>query len=71
MRFLVGLVAVVALVIGYVALYAEDEPVKRCPHCGFKAVSAYQESVGGPTLLSCGNCGAHFRQSVDGPLVPG
>lgn len=72
MRFLVGLVAVVAIAIGYVALgYAEEHAKKRCTRCGLDTVTVYKTSIGGPTLLSCTQCGAHYRETADGSgLIP-
>ena len=70
MRFLVGLLAVAAIAIGYVALgYAEEAAKRRCTRCGLDAVAVYSESVGGSTLLACTQCGARYRESSDGSSI--
>ena len=67
MRFLVGLLAVVAIAIGYVALgYAEEDAKKKCQVCGLDTVVVYSTSIGGPTLSHCYECGARYRESRDG-----
>jgi hypothetical protein len=71
MRLLVGLAAVVAIVVAYVALGFAEDNLTRCPTCGLDSLVITRTSIGAATLLCCTSCGSQFRQASDGgPIVP-
>ncbi|MEO8698946.1 MAG: hypothetical protein ABI867_02850 [Kofleriaceae bacterium] len=70
MRWFVGLVAVLAVVVFVMAGGADWEAPLTCPVCGLdEVVSIYRGPVGGPTHHVCRMCMHEFRRHDGGPLV--